>query len=745
VAAAVLGLSLFVRLFQIDLAPFDIDQVHLLVRAAHFAQTGEIPLVGGSTFSVGVNIPPLITAILALPLLFTHSPVAVAAFQGVLDALAAAFVYAAVHQLATPFAAAAAGVSYAILPAAALNARWVSNGALVPFLCAMALWALIGFLRTGRAGQFALGFLAIGLAAELHLTAAIFLLVLLAAAAIRWPDLRAAPLALVSALLALTLAPYAYFQFSHGYPDLKAAGSFLGAPKQASPEALGVVASVIGGDIHARFSSAPLDIVGWVVLGLLLIGLIAAFAKGQPASALLVLWLVLPVAASIRHSEAVAPHYFLDVFPAIAVLTGLGIASLPLPPLRLAVLGLLVGLRLWQWVGFQSELAAGDLPSDYYVARPFSADYDPFLRYSPPYGVPLRYTQQATKLALDSSQGRPVYIGPRAGFEEVFRFLSQGGVAAVALRSNYSSVLPKPGALLLIDDTANGSALPEYRLESPVGEISGGTKKPIYSLVRLGESSLNVQPLEAEFGGGVRLAGVSVPPLAAGQPSQLRLEWQLGQAPAPQLSRIHLFAHVVDATGKVWSSSEDPPVFLGAQWQAGDGLLSDVDLALAPDAPIGGYWLELGLYDDNGSRLPVLSGGDQVRVGPLKVRGRPLAQAAPPRAVFGAGEIGLSAVEVSGEDVVLTWSALSKPPADYTVFVHALDAEGNLIAQHDGVPADGSYPTSLWDSGETVRDKHHLSASLAGAGKLEIGLYTKPDLQRLAVSTGGDAFQWTLS
>jgi hypothetical protein len=55
-----------------------------------------------------------------------------------------------------------------------------------------------------------------------------------------------------------------------------------------------------------------------------------------------------------------------------------------------------------------------------------------------------------------------------------------------------------------------------------------------------------------------------------------------------------------------------------------------------------------------------------------------------------------------------------------------LDAEGKLVAQHDGPPNAGQSPTSGWLKGDRVLDEHQipLPADLpAGEYRLIVGLY----------------------
>jgi hypothetical protein len=56
----------------------------------------------------------------------------------------------------------------------------------------------------------------------------------------------------------------------------------------------------------------------------------------------------------------------------------------------------------------------------------------------------------------------------------------------------------------------------------------------------------------------------------------------------------------------------------------------------------------------------------------------------------------------------LFWKQLTTLEEDYTVFVHLLDGSGEVVAQNDSAPAGGSRPTSGWNGGEEIVDRHGL-------------------------------------
>ncbi|MFC2030353.1 hypothetical protein ACFLWA_06455 [Chloroflexota bacterium] len=93
---------------------------------------------------------------------------------------------------------------------------------------------------------------------------------------------------------------------------------------------------------------------------------------------------------------------------------------------------------------------------------------------------------------------------------------------------------------------------------------------------------------------------------------------------------------------------------------------------------------------------------------------------------------------IAGEDldVSLYWLVTSQGPVerDYTVFVHLVDASGQMLAQHDGEPVMRLRPTHTWRAGDLVVDSHQLDwgrADYAGPATLFVGMYDAESAQRL--------------
>jgi hypothetical protein len=74
---------------------------------------------------------------------------------------------------------------------------------------------------------------------------------------------------------------------------------------------------------------------------------------------------------------------------------------------------------------------------------------------------------------------------------------------------------------------------------------------------------------------------------------------------------------------------------------------------------------------------------------------------------------------------------------DYTVFIHLVDANGQLVAQMDGQPFQGRYPTSWWSPGELIVDRRSAPAIAPGKYRLLVGWYRLSDGSRLPLADGG--------
>jgi hypothetical protein len=720
------AIAAFLRLWQHDLVPFLDDEARLLA-AAQDILAGHIPLTSGFPTSIHINEPPLAATLAALPMTLSHDPMWVSGCLAMLDALAAVFVYLAAKHVAGQFAGLAAGLLYMVAPAAIYFSRRIYYSEAEPFFIALALLMCIRAWKWKVGRALGLGLVAAACAAELHATAAGILAVwlLVALAAGRFPSYR--PVLVGAGVVLLTLAPYIYLQVQTHGADLQAAARFAAEPKLTDAQGLKVAASLIGGGIYQqqllpRSAAVPdlmLDPAGWVLLMLVVagLGLTWRYPSAWPAGALLVAEALL----TLRHAAAVLPYYELAMLPAAALLAGVALAAVPW---RFAAAGVLAAIVGWQALGlvrFQAAIAADG----------------PDLQY----GVPLRYEEAAARALPSLPAGSQVHFAQEGNQQFSFPYLTGGRYQASNSDSRYGLALPSGSSAYYV---VQAGGLPFQFLSQasgpPLHLIRTTSGKPLFGIFslpasasRLYETLPGFRPATADFAGAVRILGYAADELAAGKPSQVAIAWQVVNPNLPLPPDVQQFAHLVDAQGHRRSTDPDERAYPTSSWQTGDTVLTWFQLSPPAATPTGGYWLETGFYGYPGAE-PL---GLPLRVGPLRVAGSSSASVAPPRAVFG-GELALLDARVAGKAVRLTWQAVRQPEADYTVFVHVLDGSGRLLEQDDSPPQSGGFPTTLWQAGDVAGDVHMLPSAPPAGAQLEVGLYTRPDLRRVATADGAD-------
>jgi hypothetical protein len=94
----------------------------------------------------------------------------------------------------------------------------------------------------------------------------------------------------------------------------------------------------------------------------------------------------------------------------------------------------------------------------------------------------------------------------------------------------------------------------------------------------------------------------------------------------------------------------------------------------------------------------------------------------------------------TGVALTLDWQSSGATSVPYTVFVHVLDRDGQMVAQLDAPPAAGVKATTAWIKGETVVDGREIpipkGVTLDGA-KLEVGLYDPVTGRRVGAHVDG--------
>ena len=88
--------------------------------------------------------------------------------------------------------------------------------------------------------------------------------------------------------------------------------------------------------------------------------------------------------------------------------------------------------------------------------------------------------------------------------------------------------------------------------------------------------------------------------------------------------------------------------------------------------------------------------------------------------------------------VTLFWSAERPVAKDYTVFVHIVGPDGQMVGQWDQAPAAGAAPTSGWAPGQLIADEYHIPLQAGAEGgpyQVYVGMYEPATGTRLDVTS----------
>ena len=190
-------------------------------------------------------------------------------------------------------------------------------------------------------------------------------------------------------------------------------------------------------------------------------------------------------------------------------------------------------------------------------------------------------------------------------------------------------------------------------------------------------------------------------------------------------------------------------------WKPGEIVVDRYQLTIPREVPRAQAWMvQLNVYRmGEGAWFPFTQDGREagerailgwVRVGASGSLHVPPEARLEPAPVFGDA-IALRGARVThvaeAEEVRLTlwWEALARLEADYTVFVHMVDGDGQLISDGDGPPVWGGFPTRMWRPGDGVTDEHIVPIpSGLGAGEytIRVGWYDPVTSARLSLEAG---------
>ncbi len=289
---------------------------------------------------------------------------------------------------------------------------------------------------------------------------------------------------------------------------------------------------------------------------------------------------------------------------------------------------------------------------------------------------------------------------------------------------------------------------------------------PVYTIQQafatppsLAEDAAIPSPQDVLFGEQIALLGYEVTPVVdVGQTLQVSLFWE-GRQPMQESYVVAL--RLLDLDGAVIAGMDALPYQSRYQtpvWPVQRPFQDTYHLPIPETAEPGLATFAITLYPwrQTESPLPVLVNGQPVGPGvnltTVKIRGEAQIDQEPENSVqidFGQQLhlFGYDApTEITGSQLAVTlyWQAVEPDGQNYTIFMHLVDNQGNLVAQADGPPQNGRYPTALMEPGEQILDKHLFTLPEdipGGAYQILMGVYHPETGTRLpAVNTNNERF-----
>lgn len=227
------------------------------------------------------------------------------------------------------------------------------------------------------------------------------------------------------------------------------------------------------------------------------------------------------------------------------------------------------------------------------------------------------------------------------------------------------------------------------------------------------------------------------------------------------LARIYpIYASVLSLNDILGKPVKDVPSFPVSffyptyRWQAGDVYRDAYSFALPPETQAGLYTLDLNWYPyDLESRTTDYNHEFHLALGAIRIGDfsapQSIAHLRSARLGDAISLLGWDSLPAANTDSIsvergeslgldLFWRADRTVAESYTVFVHLLNEQGQVVADADSPPFNGLYSTDRWRVGESLRDRHTLQipASIpVGTYVIEIGMYRVSDGARLPIES----------
>jgi len=241
--------------------------------------------------------------------------------------------------------------------------------------------------------------------------------------------------------------------------------------------------------------------------------------------------------------------------------------------------------------------------------------------------------------------------------------------------------------------------------------------------------------VQADFGNQLRLVGVDLLPevVQPGGTLAVTVYWRALQDLDTNYS---IFLHLDTPTGQTLATVDevDPEFIPTRNWPPTMYLRNVLKLTVPSDIPPIRYDLTVGAYNrQNGERLALPDGTTSFKIGSVWPATSALSLPATSLAQFGPHII-LRHAEFDGDLLALYWKTNTPLTQNDHIFIHLLDADGNVLAQADGVPYNGDYPLPNWRPKQVIVDVRSVGSLLENGNQLRtiaIGIYDPASGARL--------------
>jgi hypothetical protein len=623
------------------LTEFKFSEARLEALALELTHDGHLPLVGVPS-SAGFDHSPISVYLYIPAFLFATDPIPATVYGGLVNVASVALCWWLARRWpgGGRWAAAVAGLLFAVSPWAVAFSRKIWQVAFVPLLALAFVGLAISALVGGRRWHLAWAVAIYALLVQVHPSA-----VSLAPALFLWliifrQQVRPGPLLVGGALGLLTAVPFLIHQVQNGWPIIAAYRALpdatwdLTAVRLAWEMVTGRGIHALAGDAYPLLEIVPqlgwfFNLVGWMTIGAVL-GLAWRMVKtwkdetpNRQAAAridlMLLSWLLIPILFSLRHNMELHLHFFALVAPAAYLLAGRAAEALGQEAwFHAGSWGRalkLVGLAALGFVALAQVVALG------LMAR-FVAIHETPNGFGVPLGRYMDVADAAVAVAAETDAAEVLVVGPGDSVvvdetPAIFDVLLRRRVPDRFVVWHATALFPPHGAVALLSPEAGEASV--WYTAWPYYQVGEG-----YSLVVLDGSwpqhGLEPVPAPRTLENGIELQGYAweVSAGTAGNPF-----WLLWQVLWLDPDDTHFFVHMLNEGGGVWAQG-DAVGYPTANRRKGDRAISKFDITFGDNASPGSQtWARIGMYlYPEVVNVPVIDGqgnrvGDAVVIGPL--------------------------------------------------------------------------------------------------------------------------------